>query len=1580
MKKLFTFLSRANNNSVGNSFNQPRVSFIYSMLTLVAIILMVPQGAKARQFVYDFRSLAKAAYEQSGYSNKGFYDINMGGAYSGVSGLVANYGASTTYGNVTVDFSKFAFRMNISELKGWLLYTTDYNANLAGLTYRGTEPRFVITNLRPDDEITIYCKAAASSNRTANITFLSGNAKWSDGNQINDNTTLINHSGDTNEQHVTFKASENGDIVLTTTAAAWHTILTGVVINRPDRASYNYDPAIENYDLSSLNNGSASASSTEADYQLGNQDAYYLSNPTGYSLSKRIAVQSNVSNLSWNNGLKNTENDYWGFKYISISNLKADDRVRITFEGGAIFASAPDNVFNSSVFLDVDNDGLQDSQEDVTITAATNVQSGSWYTMLEDGHLDFILMGGATIKKIEIYCDHQARMVDRYGSNATEGNASYFDTTGQLMTKHHIVPGGLHVYIGGDAATEHAEVVYSDEGPVSYVYDYAHYKPARHATWGSFTYSSALPVTGTYYRFIPDVDGQITVRFKTYSVNYTDWGSDGKTEGYERQVTTQCPYYLALKNGSVPSSPLQSTTKGSGETVTFTYHLTTGNEYYLYGWWPDGTNGDNFGQRGCGIAELIDVTFAADKYVYPLAKWVESGTTEDADLATVTGYYDVHVKKKSDNIKSCHARIKKGKLSIDNIVFNDPAKGGGTILLKIGNPNIDADPVFAYTIAYNAAYNPQTIGKDANGNDVTRSEGHTWNFSDQSLNGLRWTNKNAEADVTPFGTRFNGFFTAEKDENGVPNNGVTSSTFGQSNYSLLSEETENGDWTFNYRVKKNGQFHDPRFLNNWDMVGDNADMIWDTEGLIFNTPSSISCIFNEYGSAADHTSATDPDRYVGILPGGSFTIPALQAGDRVVIRMGSGDGSSNDACKLNITGALDAIGQTISSTDIYNGGGSQWDYSGGTYDYRGAYQFISTGGDMTFTMNGGSMTKLYTITIYRGAKSATTDATRVKDTYNGIAYNADAWWLYNDYRTETGQEKRAAYALHFRGKGQRQKTPVVLYKSGNINTDGDHLMYGETGNSKAPRIFFKSEKEQYGMFRMRIEDYELNNKYVADYGLQNVAVGYLQNKTYPYTWDFTDLMGYVNTSTRIQKERTNVNNYAPKTVTGNYDIEFMNYTVGDGVKSIEQWKSYAADGDIPAGYGLHVRNEPYNGGVMWESGQLYAGDEIFAESFGLSISAPGVSEAYNGGLRITEDGLCLTGGNWKITIPEVGTSNAVYVRATPIGDVTAGVGDAETSFTYVGTATDNSGDKIYAVNGTGADMTLFFNNVIIKKIAISNDPKSVNHLGYATESRIYEIDPELMGYMTGTGLKAYTVTKVTYGDKAGDIPSITLTEIPKANVMGEAGTGDHRGYIIYNTDAAVDAPEGTAADAMDANGQTKAVSILGGGFHLFVPDMHDKSTASGAKKSLLETENGKNHLRSHTNSGNIPQTEDIENKNYTNYLMNWRYKDGRGNEQKGPEAFYRASSGARLSNNKAYLQLLTEKVKPENYSGANAKQVFAIVFVDEVKGIATTVLDGVKTTEMYSGDDAIYTLSGMKVNNPQKGVIYIKNGKKFIVK
>ena len=1269
----------------------------------------------------------------------------------------------------------------------------------------GSGRRFLVSNLYAGDVVTF------------DVVGLNGSQT--------DVTTASESSGATKSNN-SFTMSEKGSLVV------WIANLSSIktiTVQHDNSALYEYDPAVEIYDLSGINSGAVSATNS-AGYKFydGGYNALILDNPPGYSLNNRVVVMND--NFTWAYGLQNSRNN--AKRLVGINNLLEGDRVVITYSGEAWFSSDHSDVTKAfsaagNVFKDNNNDGELNNGETLIEGPGEDVESGAVYTMTADGHLDIALGNSAKITKIEIYSDHAAQMLDRF--DASKGYTAYFSKTGQLMDKEHNL-GGLEIHVGNENDTQHAIVVSSDEGPVSFVYDLAHYKMARHATWGSFNVWNELPVTGTFYKFIAETNGKMTLRMKAYSVRYSNYGSqDATKDGGETQVSSQCPYYVMVKNGNTPQE-VTSQTKNNGATVTFSnITVEAGKTYYLYGWW----NGSDL-SADCGVAELIDVTFMPDNLVYPLAKYVASGTTSDDHLANVsntTTNNDLHIKKKSANISSCEPYVEDGVLKIRNIVFAEGQNPGGTILIKVGNPNDDAAPVFAYTIAYDASFNMPE--------GAARSEGHTWDFSTNPLKGLKWNNTSGEADVVDFGK------------------GAGPGLLYDEMHETLPDGTTHSDWTLKYVTDKGTTQRDPMYLNKYAMEGDNADMMWDTEGLIFNTAANQSCINNEFDGVANHNSggtATDPDRFVGVRNGGSFTIPKLEAGDRVVIFMGSANAYTSF---FNITGALDAIGKTIEPTDEYNAGGSLWSTMGGACQYRGAYQFISTGGDMTFTLTKGELVKLYSIQIYAGVKLATTDASRANGntTYNGDEY-VPGYQVFNDWRTET--PGRIYLTIHYRGKGERLKVPTVLYKSGTVNTDESHLMYGEVGTDNAPFIFFKSEKDQYGVFRMRIEDYELGNKYVADYALQNITVNYLDKKNYPYTWDFTDLKDYANTSTRIQAERTKIANYNPRTLTGDYDIEFMNNSVGEDVKTIEQWKEYAEEGGIPAGLGLHVRNEPYSGGLMWDYGQLYAGNEPFGESFGLSMEAPGANEKYNGGLRLTDEGLCLTGGNWTIRVPQVGTVASVYVRAKQVGsrEITAGVGDAETAFTYEGTATDGTGDKIYAVKGTGEDMKLVFNNLIIKKIAVSQDTKTVNKLGYATESRNVEIDPELMGYMTGTGLKAYTVTNVTYGDKPGDKASVTLTQIPAENVMGKATSGDHRAYIIYNTD------------------DVKPVSILDGGFNLFVPDMHDESTASSPKKSILDVSG--NPLVSSINGGSIPQSDG----GFTNYLMNYKYTgaDGKSTE------------------------------------------------------------------------------------------------------
>lgn len=1400
----------------------------------------------------------------------------------------------------------------------------------------------------------------------------------------------------------TFTMKTKGSLVVS--IANLNSIKT-ITIQHDNSAAYAYDPAIEVYDLSGINTGDASTLEGTPGYQLGGVDAHYLANPSSYSLNNRFVVS--VNDFTWNNGLKTTKSNNQ-YRVLAINDLKAGDRVVITYYGttmefGSSHLNNTDFAAANIVFKDENNNGELDEGE-AYLQGGNQVESEMIYTMEKDGHLDIRVPGGATITKIVIYGDHQAAMEDRYNGSASTGYTAYFSQTGQLIAKEHIVPGGLEVHIGNENNNQHAIVVSSDQGPVSFVYDQEHYKMARQSNNG-MNVSEAIPATGTFYKFIPEVDGYMSMNFKAFSISYDDyWNTPGNVSGNEHTNDLQCPYYLMVMENNYfhqyvhPNGNTENAhNHWNGHNGSFdNIRVEAGKVYYMYGWW----NNSNLGQPGnaCGVAHLIDVTFIPDNMVTPLAKWVASSTASDDDLADVTGYTtsDLHIKKMSDNITNCEPYIYETtvngqtvkKLGIRNITFADGTNPGGTILIKLGSPSNDANPVFAYTIAYDASWN--------------NGQGHTWDFSTNPLNGLKWNNVNSQADVTPFST--------SSDTNGL---------LYQEMHETNPDGTPHSDWTYSWRVKKGDTVYDPMFLNKYDMEGDNADMMWDTEGLIINTASNQSAINNEYtgytpeeGNKIDdngvinHSNTTnrpDPDRYVGILPGGEFRIPNLKEGDRVIVYMGSGEGSGADAIYLNIDNALDAIGTEI--TDEYRAGGSLWQASStnqtqahGTPEYKGAYHFIAAAdGDMVFTLaNKGTLAKLYSIELYSGVHRHTNDPERAVKEYNGTNYNVNGYQYTNSYNSNDTQN--GCYSLHWRGKGEGLRNPSIIYQTGNVSTGTDNLFMGMIGTN--PFIFYKSVKGECGMFRMRVEDMDLGGKYVADYGLQNISVGYVDKvDSYPYTWDFTDLMKYAYTDNA---------NRLPKVVDSADDFEdiseFMDYTldIADQLetKAVHQWKWYdEVTGQYakPAGYGLHIRNSAFSGEMAFPvESQLYAGDEIIAEAQGLDFIPYSNEAKRNGRLLITDEGIALyeQGGNyWRVKIPEVPSTAAVYVRAKQIGEraITAGVGAANTAFTYVGTASDDSGDMIYAVKGTGADMTLFLSNIIVKKIAISTDAKTVNKLGYASESRDKEIDPELMGYMTGTGLKAYTVSKVEYDNKPGEFPTVTLTAVNmntttnKKYVIGPATHHDNNAYIIYNTDET-----------------TKAVKILDNGFHLFVPDMHDKSTADSPQKEVLpvsgnglrawlpeyDSEDPDYDVMSQTynystgTNGSITATGAGEGVNdYTTYVLSSKGTNTVTNvTETDVERFRRVKEGTHAGTNKAYLPLLTAKVKPSTNNGNQAKGMFAIVFVDEEEGTETTSLDGVESIERTYDDGSYYTLGGVKVQNPTKKGIYIKNGKKVVIK
>lgn len=1538
--------------------------------------------------------------------------------------------------------------------------TNGTNWNLttkAGLYTAATGDRnFLVSNLYGGDVVTF--NVSTNSSYGTNVALVSTNATKSNN---------------------TFTMSEKGSLVVTIPR---NSFITSISIQHEKKEYWNYDPSIEIYDIYGVTTQTIQSNNmTPADFPLDDDGltAQYLVNlQGGLALNNRVAIgqdEYNGSTLTpWLLTNERGLESQWSWHNLSICNLKEGDRVVLHIWGAAKFSSKGENAaYNGcGAFMDVENNGAFDEGDDTNVTCGLQLQinpdayGGTYpYVITEDGHLDIALASGAVLTKVIIYSDHQANMVDK--ENRYDTNTSYFDITGQLEAKHHIVPGGLNVYVGNDNNTQHAEVVYTDRGLGSYVYDQSHFKMARTQTWGNVNVWSELPVTGTYYKFVPEVSGKMWVKFKAYNVKYRYYGQQGNVVyadqwGTPNEYTSDatCPYYFMVDNNGSPQqidkhnysngalgwfgTPNGNPGNANDNGIT----VERGKTYYLYGWWQDGTSSNNLPAYACGVAELIEVTFLPDELVEPLAKWVESGTTSDGDLATVKGYTNVVVKKKSGNIASCEPYIEGGKLKIRNIVFNDANKGGGTILLKVGNPNYDSDPVFAYTIAYNAAYNPSEVGKGKDGQSVTRSEGHSWDFSTNPLKALKWNNKNAEADVVDFGTYFNNFLTADKDADGVPTNG-------KNNGSFLYEEieskynpdgTKHSDWTFNYRVKKNGKFMDPRFLNNYDMEGDNADMMWDTEGIIIKAGSTQSCIFNEYvgynGHDAngvidhnDNVNRKDPDRYVGFLPGGEFIIPKLKKDDRVIIYMGSGNGSGKEAMVFNISNARDAVYNEIIETDNYHAGGSTWqadedlderDHS--DPNYRGCYHFFAKeDGDMVFKMVGGSMCKLYSIKIYRGLRENTVGLQENGNGYTVFANKAQ------DGTVTTGTN---TWNLHYYGKGQTLADGTGRYSQNNeVLTHSGNITNFNVVKAGNYTISYTNQGE-IGMLRVRAKDMEFNHNYVADFADRNFTLALHETQSYPYTWDFTDVnlfSGYGSTSNNdIKGEYDNYNEITDLTVDENGRYTSSNWYEPLGYE-LSMW-------DANGAMVLRTPEEYTNQNMIFENSkgikgnQLYANGKVIPETQGLWFYFDSNDPTYNGSTQITSEGLRLsntkrtvngssTMGWWntKMVVPSVPSGAAVYARVKrdatvskddysqktgedPVyflmnkfrfdwmGQETGADGkktdvkveiedglntdtyecrfykvdDAATKTAY--TESDDPNEYIIAIlnKGEQSDLTLTLNGWIVEKLSISVDPKKTNARGWTTESRERVIDPELTAYLTGYPMVSYLVTGTNFNTK-----KITLVPVDvKSNVMPLAlGDGDPEAYVIYNT---TDVP--VEILSYDANSQ---------GFHLFVPDMHDYSSAANATTVKSVQGMGESLMRAKLTSGWVYMYETINEKSYTNYVLTYNiakagWTEGEDNwensasELESSVGFYRVQpKGVTSIGHQGYLPVLTSQVRPDS-SG----NFFALDFDGSDLDTIDSISGGVNVD-----DSSYYNLQGQKLNGrPTQQGIYIVKGQKVYVK
>lgn len=577
----------------------------------------------------------------------------------------------------------------------------------------------------------------------------------------------------------------------------------------------------------------------------------------------------------------------------------------------------------------------------------------------------------------------------------------------------------------------------------------------------------------------------------------------------------------------------------------------------------------------------------------------------------------------------------------------------------------------------------------------------------------------------------------------------------------------------------------------------------------------------------------------------------------------------------------------------------------------------------------------------------------------------------------------------------------------------------------------------WGKAKVTMTCYSQNMKYVANKKTWTLTFGQAPKQKYPYTWDFTKFFASTLGST------TNENSWAAVAYVGSTTSTtnplrvalYNNHTVSNygaggyaNTYNTDDYQSYYVEGGQLVSYGL--RNT--NNGIVPETAGLGFILDVDGDAnhqpdqnmlmLNMTNNITSAQQAVNGQTWITDtgdndaekhtDNSHLTiGSGGKVIVPkpndEVNYANYyIYIKSSHKPTATTNVND-RSSDAEVPTPTEgNNYNKVYKYQfNANADAVFTFTcsdddeatdgqlhsyiapvgdrkYTDIYAIAVTKDYKTVkrlNGVGWATESRDYDVDYSLDSLLTTRPLQAYSVIARSSNPIYSVNKTKTTVRLQDRNYVVPA----RQGLVLKQV-----------TGSPEPNGSTYTVP-------LFVPAV---TTAIEPDYTFTNNLMRPNLIESTLNS----ETEVISGATYTRFILSEKYMTWRKENATvsydtkftsgSVPGFYRlhiyedidyddtatggfdhltGSNRNTLGANKAYLVLPSGKINSPIWQASAPARASYFIGIEDVS-------DMEEITEVTEApvNNATYNLSGQRVadDSTLSPGIYIRNGKKYLVK